>query len=304
MINDVQKATIASIVNVFETGRPQGDYSAIAVMKGDTGHLSYGRSQVSLGSGKLFQLLSQYCQAADAKFKDQLTPLLPRFQSIDTSLDQDADVKALLKQAGTDPVMRNTQDQYFNTNYLGPACEAAAQFGLVTALANGVVYDSFVQGGWGRLSSRLGKLSAPQNEKDWLSKYVAIRKDWLLNLHTPLPSTVYRMDSFASLIGDDKWDLALPIKVHNVSITQDVLMIAGAPSVVSPRDLVVVSPYMRGDDVKNVQKALNDNGLANRCDGVYGPFTEALARKWKASKSITTEIGVGPLTRKSLGLAG
>jgi chitosanase len=302
-MNDIQKATIAAIVNVFETGRPRGDYSAIAVMKGDTGHLSYGRSQVSLGSGKLFQLLSQYCQAADAKFKDQLTPLLPRFQRIDTSLDQDADTKALLKQAGTDPVMRSTQDQFFNQKYLGPACEAAEQFGIASALGNAVVYDSFVQGGWGRLSPRLGKVTASQNEKDWVGKYVGIRKDWLLGLHTPLPSTVYRMDSFSSLIGDDKWDLPLPIKVHNVSITPDLLMIAGAAPSATARILTLVSPYMRGDDVKEVQTALNNNGLTNGCDGVYGPFTDALAKKWKVSKGITTETGVGPLTRKSLGLA-
>jgi hypothetical protein len=67
----------------------------------------------------LFKLLDRYCNAADAKYKDQLTPLLPRFQRIDTSLDQDTDVKALLKQAGSDPVMRIAQDQFFNANYLG-----------------------------------------------------------------------------------------------------------------------------------------------------------------------------------------
>ena len=299
-MNDIQKATIAAIVNVFETGRPRGDYSAIAVMKGDTGHLSYGRSQVSLGSGRLFDLLNQYCQADEAEFKDKLTPLLPRFQRRDTSLDQDTEVKDLLKRAGTDPVMRCTQDQFFNANYLGPACEKAAEFGIATALGNAVVYDSFVQGGWGKLSPRLGKITSPQNEQAWVSKYVAIRKDWLLGLHAPLPSTVYRMDGFSSLIAGDKWDLPLPLKVHNVSITQEVLMIAGAPA--AQRDLVLVSPYLRGDDVKAVQKALSDHGENNACDGVYGPFTDALAKKWKSSQGIT-ETGVGPQTRKSLGLA-
>src|SRR4051794_41034038 len=132
-MNDIQKATIAAIVNVFETGRPRGNYSAIAVMKGDTGHLSYGRSQVSLGSGKLFELLERYCQEDTAKFKNDLRPLLPRFQRRDTSLDQDDGTKALLKQAGTDPVMQCTQDQFFNDNFLGPACRSAADFGLTTA---------------------------------------------------------------------------------------------------------------------------------------------------------------------------
>ena len=44
-MNDLQKATSAAIVNIFETGRVRGDYGAIAVLKGDSGHLSYGRSK-------------------------------------------------------------------------------------------------------------------------------------------------------------------------------------------------------------------------------------------------------------------
>jgi chitosanase len=303
MMNDVQKATIAAIVNVFESGRPRGDYGAIAVIKGDTGHLSYGRSQVSLGSGKLFELLSLYCQESSAKFAGQITPLLPRFQRKDTSLDQDSTVKDLLKQAGKeDPAMQHTQDQFFNTHYLGPACQAAEEFGIASALGNAVVYDSFVQGGWGRLSPRLGKVAAARNEQDWVTKYVDIRKQWLLGLHPPLPSTVYRMDTFSGLIAGAKWELPLPITVHNVSVTQDVLMIAGAPSTgIAQRALVQVSPYMRGDDIVAVQKALQSKGFDNACDGVYGPFTDTLVTKWKISAGIT-ESGVGPQTRKSLSL--
>jgi chitosanase len=304
-MDELQKATIAAIVNVFETGRPLGDYGAIAVMKGDTGHLSYGRSQVSLGSGKLFDLLSQYCQAptAHAKFVGPLTPLLPRFQRKDVTLDQDATVKDLLKQAGReDPVMRFTQDQFFNAHYLGPACEAAAQFGIASALGNAVVYDSFVQGGWGRLSPRLGKVAASQNEQDWVTKFVGIRKLWLLGLHAPLPGTVYRMDSFSALIAGKKWNLPLPISVHNVTVTHDVLMGGDAPAGNNvARNLVLVSPYLRGEDVKAVQTALKNKGFNNACDGVYGPFTDALVTNWRASQGIT-ESGAGPKTRESLGL--
>jgi hypothetical protein len=115
-----------------------------------------------------------------------------------------------------------------------------------------VVYDSGVQGGWGRLSVRLGILAKPENEEDWLIKYVAIRKGWLMGLHAPLPSTTYRMDTFSTLIIDNKLDLTLPIQVHSISITQDALMIAGAPATVAARNLLLVSPYMRGDDVKVV----------------------------------------------------
>jgi chitosanase len=52
-VNDLQQKTVRAIVNVFETGHLEGNYSAIAVLKGDRGHLSYGRSQATLGSGSL-----------------------------------------------------------------------------------------------------------------------------------------------------------------------------------------------------------------------------------------------------------
>src|SRR6516225_5444602 len=98
-MNAIQTATAVAIVNVFETGRVRGDYGGIAIMKGDKGHLSYGRSQASLGSGSLFQLLTDYCAQQNAQFATQLLPFLPRFQQCDVSLDTDEAVRRLLKDA-------------------------------------------------------------------------------------------------------------------------------------------------------------------------------------------------------------
>ena len=47
-MNELQQNTARAIVNVFETGRISGNYAAVAVLKGDSGHLSYGRSQAAL----------------------------------------------------------------------------------------------------------------------------------------------------------------------------------------------------------------------------------------------------------------
>src|SRR5215813_9486401 len=68
VMNTIQAATAVAIVNVFETGRVRGDYGGMAVLDGDTGHLSYGRSQASLGSGSLFALLDEYCAQPGAQF--------------------------------------------------------------------------------------------------------------------------------------------------------------------------------------------------------------------------------------------
>lgn len=301
-MNNLQKATSAAIVNIFESGRVRGDYGAITVLKGDSGHLSYGRSQVTLGSGSLFLLLQMYCGSPLAKFAAQLTPCLSRFKDKEFSLDTDKDVRALLQRAGReDPVMRETQDQFFNENYLGPACRHAEEVGITSALGQTVVYDSHIQGGWGKMKTRVGPVTA-RGENDWVKTYVATRKAWLQSLPPPLPTTVYRMDAFSKLIDGDKWDLPLPIAVHGVEISEASLAgdipVAGATT---KRTLRLATPYLRGDDVKALQQALAKNGLANSADSIYGPFTDALVKNWQGTKSIQ-EDGAGPRTLQSLGL--
>ncbi len=298
----LQKEACRAIVNVFETGKIRGDYSAIAVMRGDTGHLSYGRSQVSLGSGNLFGLLQFYCVQKDARFAGAIRPLLTRFRNKDLTLDTDDSVKKLLRDAAIeDPIMRLAQDSYFNREFLGPALAHAEDFGVTGALAQTVVYDSHIQGGWKILSPRVGKVNA-RGEQDWTERYIQSRREWLLTRKAPLPATAYRMDSLGALAKDGNWDLHLPLRVHGVTITEEALKGGEVPPPgQTARALRVTTPYLRGDDVTALQKALAANGLPAATDGVYGPFTDALVQKWQKQKGIT-ETGAGEATLKSLGL--
>src|SRR5262249_42423698 len=118
---------------------------AVTVIKGDKGHLSYGRSQVSLGSGHLGRLIDQYCQDPAAAFAGNFKPFLQDLKDKNVTLDGKQDLKDLLRRAGKeDPVMRATQDQYFNKNFLGPALADAESFGVTMPIGQAVVYDSHV----------------------------------------------------------------------------------------------------------------------------------------------------------------
>jgi chitosanase len=294
-MDPIQKSTIQAIVNVFETGRIQGNYAAIAVIKGDTGHLSYGRSQTTLGSGNLAKLLDRYCAQPNAQFASQLQPFLPRFRARDFTLDTDAEVKDLLKAAGSDPVMRATQDQFFSEGYFTPAIQAAEAIGVIEPLGQAVVYDSHIQGGWPLVKARTPAL-ATLGERGWIDAYIENRTKWLQSLKSPLPATVYRMQSFSALANSGNWTLALPLAVHGVTITAENL---GADD--PARVLRLTKPYMKGSDVEAVQKALKQKGLDNAPDGVYGPFTDTLVKQFQTQQGIQ-ESGVGPETRKYLGL--
>jgi chitosanase len=302
-MNELQTKTTRAIVNIFETGRVRPRYSAIAVLKGDNGHLSYGKSQVSLGSGNLYTLIADYCAQPGALFAEALRPFLPDFKSRDTALDTNDTVKKLLKDAGdNDPVMGATQDRYFDANFLDPACGAARRLGILDPLGQAVVYDSFIQGNWGGCLKATGAVPAGGNARDWVRKYVAVRRAWLSGAKPPLPNTVYRMDSFNHLIEEGKWDLALPLSVHGVEIDGAALEGAAPAQPGSTRTLRLTHPYLRGDDVKAVQNALLGGHYPASVDGVFGPFTDRLVREWQKDHALEETGIVDQKTRESLGI--
>lgn len=307
-ITDLQKKTAQAIVNVFETSRAQGDYGKVTLLAGDTGHLTYGRSQTTLASGNLHLLIKAYCEAPGAECADDLLRFLDRLSNGDFTLDQDMPFRALLKAAGDDPVMHDTQDQFFDRVYWAPALQSARNAKLIGSLGTAVTYDSRIQGSWMLIRDKtnaahgsIGKLG----EKKWVARYVDTRREWLAtNQNLLLRKTVYRMESFAKLIAESKWNLELPLTVRGVILDTDVLM--GAPIRVSAetsehRVLKLETPHMIGDDVRELQKALVAKGFGGEVDGIFGSMTEARVRQFQRSHGLKSDGFVGPATRAALG---
>jgi len=312
-MNELQGRTAKAIVNIFETGRVAGDYGAVTVLKGDSGHLTYGRSQTTLGSGNLFLLIRAYCARADAQFASELTPFLPALAARDASLDRNAALRETLREAGDDPAMRNEQDRFFDEHYFNPAVALAAARGISEPLGQTVVYDSTVHGGFGKVAARVGVPigSGGVDQREWVRRYVSERRSWVRSLQPPLPTTTYRMDAFDRLIADGLWDMALNLNVRGVTIAPDNLddsvrivraTAADPADPPAPAILVLTSPFMRGEDVRRVQEALKANGFQNEPDGIYGHFTEALVRQFQLKKQLRADGVVGPATRAALGL--
>jgi len=303
-LTDLQKKTAQAIVNIFETSRILGDYGAVTVVRGDKGRLTYGRSQITLGSGGLHKLLVEYCAQADAQIAAQFQPLLPRFRAKELTLDSDTSVKALLREAGKDPVMQVVQDKFFDEGYWNPSCKAAAKCGLAAALSTAVVYDSHIHGNFGGIRKEVdktGTVAKGMPEKAWIAAYVATRRAWLLTRPDPLPKTVYRMDEFRRLIEEEKWDLPLPLVVRGKSISEESLNPA-APPARTARTLRLAQPLMTGEDVRALQAALSRAGFANTPDGVFGPATDALLKQFQSSRNLPPNGAAGPRTRAALGL--
>ena len=313
MLTDIQKRTAQAIVNIFETGSAVGDYGNVTVVANDPGHLTYGRSQTTLASGNLFLLLKAYVDTPNAEFGDSIRPFLPRVQARDLSLDNDPGLRSLLRQAGSDPVMREVQDAFFDRVYWTPALTAAEKLGITTALGSCVVYDSTVHGSFGLIRDRtigaVGSIgTGGVTERDWSSRYVSLRREWLATHQNPLlRRCVYRMDALQGIIGASNWDLTLPLTVRGVVIDNTVL--DGHPVRVSAheveeRALMLTTPMMSGNDVAELQRALTTRlpGAHVEADGIFGSDTDRAVREFQTSLGLKSDGIVGPATRAALGL--
>jgi len=220
-----QKRICEQVINVFETGSPQGIYSAIAVLK-DGPHkmrqVTYGRSQTT-EYGNLHELLEMYV-ASGGSYAGQLQPYIEKIGV--TPLADDSQFKQLLRDAGKkDPVMRQTQDTFFDKRYFQPAMRWGDDNGFTLPLSALVIYDSFIHSGsiLPFLRKRFPEMPPAKggDEKRWISQYVDARHQWLATAdNVVLHQTIYRTACFKNEIARGNWDLAqLPIKAHGVDVS-------------------------------------------------------------------------------------
>lgn len=294
LLTDTQARTAKAIVNLFETGHLLGDYGQVTVLEGDPGRLTYGRSQTTLGSGKLGELLRLYAANPGARFAARVSAWLPAFAVADPRLDTDSRLHNLLRACADDPVMRETQDVFFDTEFWQPALRAAAKAGVRTALGTAVVYDSVVHGSWTRLrdaTTAAAGTIGQVGEHAWIARYVSLRRQWLATHSIAiLRNTVYRMDAFQRLIDLGQWGLALPLVVRSAEIS--LASLAGVPPgcydgpAPGSRALAVEQPLLRGLDVRRVQLALSDLGADIKADGVFGNASARSVREVQIARGM------------------
>ncbi len=298
MITTLQKKTSQAIINIFETGQVLGDYGKVTVLSGDSGHLSYGRSQVTLASGNLYRLIKAYCENQGARYGNALSPYLTRIKQPDFTLDNDEAFKNLLSEAGNDPVMQGAQDHYLDNNFWNPSVKTAGKNNSSSSLGIAVFYDGNIQGSLKKITNKTNEkygVASDISEQAWIKDYVNVRHDWLAhNSNQLLHKTIYRMDAFNELITSDKWDLTLPLFVRGVTINGDSL--SGAYK----RLLKLTSPLMRGDDVKEIQQALINRGFNITADGTFGQNTKNAVIAFQKQNGLSPDGKVGNSTRSRL----
>lgn len=224
----VQKQKILRIINVFETGTPEGKYDNISVYRDGPVvngqriyQITYGRSQTT-EYGNLRRLLELYIQRGGA-FGTAFAPFISRVGK-QPSLRDNAEFRRLLKDsAQQDAVMRQTQDEFFDIYYYQPALDWFNGQGFAEALSLLVIYDSFIHSGQIRMDIRQRFAErTPVNggsERVWIDEYVKARHNWLAN-HSivALHATVYRTNCFKTQIRNGNWNLAQPVNANGTVV--------------------------------------------------------------------------------------
>ncbi|MGO7837224.1 chitosanase [Rhizobium johnstonii] len=212
-LSDRQKRLCERVINVFETGTVTGRYEAISIYDDGPGgrrQITYGRSQTT-EYGNLRELVEMYA-AAGGRYSADLRRYVARIGV--TPLVDDATFKGLLRSAGADPVMRETQDLFFDKVYFQPALHWATVHGFSQALSILVVYDSYIHSG-GILHFLRERFPEPTpdrggDEKIWIRQYVDVRHAWLSNhSDADIRASNYRTKDLVREISRGNWDLSM-----------------------------------------------------------------------------------------------
>lgn len=239
------KLKALAVVNIFETGKPFGDYAAIAVLNDGAG-ISYGVSQFTHKSGSLAAVIQRYFELGGVVGKrviGERSELLKKKTRVAVeALSNDEEFKKALIAAALTNEMEEAQMQIALERYLKPALDVCEEKGFVLPLSLAVVYDSVTHGSWGKIAERVrgitsdqvsgdtperqslfaNRTAGPQGEKEWITQYVRERDKWLASV-SRLRKTRYRTQFFLKQIATGHWDLELPLNVNGLVLTEAAL---------------------------------------------------------------------------------
>jgi chitosanase len=217
MITSDTKKKIQTIVSVFETSSTKPLYDILVCLHDGPGGIkqcTYGKHQCT-EYGNLQALIKMYVERG-GRYASDLKSYVNIIGTHDHPLADNVQFKQLLKYAGTDEVMHQVQDEFFDRYYWHPAVNFFETNRFSLPLSMAVIYDSFIHSGgipmW--LRTRFNEKTPLNggNEKEWISEYVYTRDNWLEHHENKvLRNTDYRTDCWIDQIHSNNWDLIQPV---------------------------------------------------------------------------------------------
>lgn len=232
MLNKENIEIINKIMSVIETGKLPSveSYSSCQILNDNAG-ISYGKHQATDASGSLDKIVFKYIDL-NGLWAGDISPYVHLLEDNLTrkpTEEVNALIKAL-KNAGTDKVMQDIQDEVFYNDYFKPAEEHCLFMDLKTPLAHLIIYDTCIQSGPAAVN-KMRKLfpEVPPikhgNEKVYLNAYLKARYNWLSNFNDNgsnkeklIRNSAKRIIQLQKILNDDNMILDKPINVFGIAI--------------------------------------------------------------------------------------
>lgn len=325
IVREKQKRYAQGVINIFETGNWKGNYSQVSVLRGDTGNLTYGKSQATLSSGNLYLLIKKYINSG-GEYSNKMKPYLKQLKNKDVSLNNNSEFHIILEKAGKEDIMRRTQDLFFDKMFWKPTIESALSIKCYIPFSLMVIYDSKIHGSWSRMKKRTDKhygKSTKIGEVPWIRGYIKTRREWLAtHSNHLLRNTVYRMDTFLDMIDNKNWILTPPFTVRDKEVEMEGIedIINGLKDLdieKGERELeekdqhiednddrlyYLTDPYMEDEHIGLIQSMLSKLGYypEGSVDDVFGPNTEKAVMNFQKDNDLTVDGIIGPETGEEL----
>jgi chitosanase len=230
-----QKAMAEAMTSIWENDTPILDYAYSENINDGRGYTS-GRAGFCTGTGDAIQVIDCYDQLRTAANGNLMAKYMPALTTINdkyNSTGQDQGDTSLLDAAGnwitdwgasytnttTRADFKKCQDQISDLLYYTPAMQAAAKYGLTTALTRAALYDMWINQGDDALvlatnkalgvSGKIGVGNAV-TETQWLQKFLELRRDLLAGDST-WKTSVDRVAGYEKARRRGNWDFSNPI---------------------------------------------------------------------------------------------
>lgn len=216
------KELIIKILNCFETGKPETDFSSIFIYRdgpNKTRQLTLGRGYVE--SGSLWDVFIKYKELG-GKNADSL--LSRRSEKGKETLPDNKEYINLIISSAKEESFRKAQDQVFDILYWNKGLDYFNKYGFTLPLSLAVIQDSILHSG-SILKFLVNKFDEKKpsdggSEKVWIKSYIEARQTWLTNHSKLLANTAYRTKFFLKEIEKGNWNLdKLPIYPNGIKIS-------------------------------------------------------------------------------------
>jgi chitosanase len=220
------KAMAEAMTSIWENDTPILAYAYSENINDGRGYTS-GRAGFCTGTGDAIQVIDCYDKlrtAANGNLMAKYMPALTTINNGDTSLldavgNWITDWGASYTNTTTRSDFMHCQDQISDLLYYTPAMQAAAKYGLTTALTRAALYDMWINQGDDALvlktNSALGvtgKIGVGNSvtEDQWLQKFIELRRD-VLAADSTWKTSVDRVAGYEKARRRGNWDFSKPI---------------------------------------------------------------------------------------------